>query len=118
MLQTPYEVHSMTMLGYPLLYVPLVELRSKRNVRGWTRARLPREPRRHLRVDMSQLYTQQVPLSGRDTVFRRAALMVQIALYAQDPCQIPKDATHIVTAHERFRIALTPRGHVYYHPYF
>lgn len=103
--------------GYPLLCVPLVELVDEVDTaRGWTHACIPHEPDKHLRVNMRLVGSPGYPFSGRDTVHRHASLIVQIAIHARDTQIIHKSADHILDVHERFDIAVTPEGNVYYRP--
>lgn len=101
--------------GYPLLCVPLVDfVDAVDTTQGWTLARIPHEPSKHLRVNMQMVSAPGYPFSGRDTIHRHAVLIVQIAIHAQDPRIIDESTDHIIDAHELHDIAITPIGHVYY----
>lgn len=101
--------------GYPLLYVPIVELLESSDVsEEWTLAILPLEPTRRLRVDTHKIGMPGYPFTGRDTTNRLAALFVQIAVHARNPQLMAESADHIINVHERYHIAITPVGDVYY----
>jgi len=103
--------------GYPLLCVPLVELVDEvDSTQGWTHACIPHEPHKQLRVNTYLIGTPGYPFTGRDTAHRHAVLIVQIAIHAHHPQIIERGVDYFINAHERFDIAVTPAGDVFYRP--
>ena len=99
--------------GYPLYCVPVVNLCDSDELdHRYEQACVEGEDEDRYVLDTSCVGIDSTPYTGRDHLNRQAALIVQIVHYAQTR-ECLREKTTIVTAHERYHIAVSPEGKVY-----